>query len=106
MERSSLDNFCPPDTPEVDEQLAARDPHLAEVGRERMAGIVKGRIVWERELFTRSKKWGLIWRADFSEPDRQVPIPPTRVVQWIRADGEVSVLVSSYWGKGALKLRP
>lgn len=95
----------PPDSPGVDEQLADGNPEFAEACRADMRKITPGLIEWGTELFTRSARWGLIWRADFYEPQRKILIPPTRVVRWTTGDGGIGTLVSG--GKnGKLELKP
>jgi hypothetical protein len=55
--------------------------------------LTKGRIRWDAEVVTESEKCGLIWRADFSEPDHEPPISPSRVMRWWNDEGSYSLFV-------------
>ena len=81
-------------SPAPDEIAAPGDPDFAEACRADMAAISKGAIRWDTELFTHSPRWGIIWRADFSEPERAIAISPTRVVRWVTDDGGIGTFVS------------
>jgi hypothetical protein len=95
MDKNFINTYLhPPGSPGDDEQLVDGNPEFAEAGRADMKNITKGRIEWGTEMFTHSKRWGLIWRADFSEPERKIQIPPTRVVRWMTDDGGIGTLVS------------
>ena len=92
-------------SPAPDELPAQGDPDFADACRADMVTISKGAVRWDTELFSHSPRWGLIWRADFSEPERAIPISPTRVVRWATDDGGIGTIVSV--GKhDELKLKP
>lgn len=67
---------------------------FAEACREDMRTICEWPLQWDIELFTTSPQWGLIWRADFSEPTRPVPVSPTRVMRWVTRTGDLGTYVS------------
>jgi len=84
--------FGPPASPE-NELPAAEDAEFGAGCRADMAAMTNGDIKWETQLFTRSERWGLIWRADFWRPQRD-QLHPTRVVCWKTDEGRLGTVLS------------
>jgi hypothetical protein len=86
-------SFCPPE-PSADEQPADDDAGFAASCRADVVSMAKGPVVWEGQLLTYSPKWGLVWRADFWERDRNNQDFPSRVACWKHENGESGMTLS------------
>lgn len=59
-----------------------------------MMSMSKGPVAWKDRLLTRSPKWGLVWRADFSDPKGGGQAYPSRVTCWKNDSGEPGMTIS------------
>jgi hypothetical protein len=86
--------FCPPE-PSLDEQPTAGDPEFLASCRADVVAMSGGAVTWEDQLVTRSPRWGLVWRADFWDPNISNQLYPSRVACWKNDAGESGMTVSA-----------
>jgi len=51
--------------------------------------VLKSNWEFQRELVTRSPRWGLIWRGDYAIADLAAPHLINRIMCWEGADGQL-----------------
>jgi hypothetical protein len=85
--------FCPPE-PSPEERPADEDPEFLASCRADVISMANGPVVWAGQRFTRSPKWGLVWRADFWEAKENNQSYPSRVTCWKSDTGECGMTIS------------
>ena len=95
MDQVRMNSYWHPPASPAGEAPAVGDPQFAASCRADIASIVKSPVDWGAQLFTENKSWGLVWRAEFSEPNRTLQSYPTRVVFWKTDEGGLGTFVST-----------
>lgn len=78
---------------------------LIATGRKMLEDVTPGPIEWGNSLSTRSAKWGVMWRVDFTESLRKLQWYPTRATCWWNSEGGFGMRVDASENKGKLELK-
>lgn len=95
LERVAPDGL-PPSIADEGEQPAPGDPALAAACYAALDSVVHEDAVWGTATFTRSERWGLIFRNSFYEPRRKFR-SITRVTAWKTSDGGLGIDLDAKW---------
>ena len=91
--KAAESSICPAE-PDPDEHIAAEDSEFVARCRAEVCSMSGGPVTWEAQLLTRSPRWGLVWRADFWDPESSGKKYPSRVACWRADDGRYGTTIS------------